>query len=230
VAAAAVSLALLLGDGSSSPRRSSDLVCRPPSVPRATLLLFHPGGFVAGTAREFRRECELFAHRGYLAVSVEYSHKFVPAVHDAMSRAHAFGAAAHRARRPIFAYGVSAGGSFAAMLAARGEVDAGFSFAGVYDIAAWASTPSYIRSMGTTRAELVRLSPLNLPLTRPAPLLIAHNPHDIVAPYKPAVRMAHRSRRFRLQTVRRPVNGYAAHLAHPIAPALAFFSRHRGAP
>jgi hypothetical protein len=71
---------------------------------------------------------------------------------------------------------------------------------------------------------------VNLPLTRPAPLLIAHNPHDIVAPYKPAVRMAHRSRRFRLQTVRRPVNGYAAHLAHPIAPALAFFSRHRGAP
>ena len=224
------------GDGDSAstrvgPRAQGDLTCRPTGRPRATLLLFHPGGFATGTARDFSKECQLFARHGYLAVSVDYSHTLARGVRDAESRARKLAAAAHHHQRPVFAYGISAGGTFAATLAARDEVDAAFAFAGVYDIAKWADgNKAFIRSIGATPAQLVRLSPVNLPLRRPAPLLIVHNQHDIVAPYDAAFRMARRSGRFTLHTLRRPVNGYAAHIPHPIAPALAFFKLHRRAP
>jgi hypothetical protein len=205
-----------------------DLVCAPKSRPKATVMLFHPGGFISGRATDFTRECHFFATHRYLAVSISYPRQLGPAIHEAESRARSLGVPAHKAHRPVFAYGLSAGGTFAATLAARGDVDAAFSYAGIYDIAMWTrANPSYLRSLEVTRAQLIRLSPVNLKLTHPSPLLIAHNPHDIVAPYTAALRMARRSSRFGLMTLRRPANGYAAHILHPLTPALAFYEQHR---
>jgi hypothetical protein len=202
----------------------ADLTCPPVGRVRATVLLFHPGGFIGGAGKDMVRECQTFARHGYLAVSIDYSHKLGAAMREATSRARRLRRSAHRAHRPIFAFGFSAGGTFAATLAARGEVDAAYAYAGIYDIAAWVhGSPPYIKKMGSTPAEVARLSPVNAPLRKPSLLLIDHNTHDIVAPYRAARRMARRSRSFVLHTRRRPTNGYAAHIAHPIRPALAFF-------
>lgn len=201
-----------------------DLTCRPSGTPRATLMLLHPGGFVEGRARDMAGECHEFARHGYLTVSIDYPHRFFPALRDLRERARGLRAEAHG---PLFAYGLSAGGSYAALLAERGDVDAAFSYAGVYDIGAWAApNPRLIPAMGTTRSQLDRASPVAQPLLHPSPLLIAHNPADIVAPYRDAVRLSRRSPQFRLRTYRRPANGYAAHILHPVTPALEYFSRH----
>jgi acetyl esterase/lipase len=224
VVGAVLAAVLILGNPAPA---NADLVCKPASTPRATVLLFHPGGFVEGNGRDFKSECHEFAADGYLAVSIDYSHKLQPAIRDAHERARSLGATAHREHRSIFAYGLSAGGAFAARLANHGEVDAAFVYAGVYDIAGWVGTNTKLqKAMGVTKAQMVSLSPINEPIDHPSPLLVAHNPHDIVAPYKVAVRMARRSPQYHLRTYRHPTNGYAAHIAHPVSPALSFFQRH----
>jgi acetyl esterase/lipase len=223
IVAAAV---LVLSLGGADPARA-DLICKPGTTPRATVMLFHPGGFVSGTSDGLKSECDAFARDGYLTVSVEYPKRFFPAVERATSLARSLRRTARAAQRPLFAYGLSSGGTFAALLAERGEVDAAFSFAGVYDVAAWAGpNKPLLEAMDVSVGQLAGHAPIDVPLRRPAPLLLEHNSHDAIAPYRAAVKLARRSPRFELRTLRRPANGYAAHIAHPVAPALRWFARH----
>jgi acetyl esterase/lipase len=225
---AVVAIVLAVSGDDDGPTTTGDVVCEPQGEPVATVLLFHPGGFVGGRAEDLRPECDAFAHDGYRAVSVEYSYEFGQALKDVAERARRYG----KQDTPLFAYGLSSGGTYAAMLAERGDVDAAFSYGGVYDIAAWVGrgNQELLDEMGATTEELDRASPLNAPLKDPARLLIGHNPDDVIAPYAAATRMAGRSKQFRLRTFREPANGYAAHTIHPTAAALAYFRQKLEAP
>jgi hypothetical protein len=224
-AATAIAAAIVLSVGSAAPARA-DLVCKPAGHPRATILMFHAGGFISGSGQDMTNECHAFARNGYLTVGVDYSRRYFPAVNDASARVRSYRHGADTAHRPLFAYGLSAGAAFAALLAERGEVDAAFTGSGVYDVAAWARpNPKLMKIMGVTAASLAGKTPVDVPLSHPAPRMILHNRHDAVAPFGPALRVARRSKRFGLHTLEQPTNGYAAHILQPTGVALAYFNR-----
>jgi pimeloyl-ACP methyl ester carboxylesterase len=101
------------------------------SASLATVLLIHGGGFVSGTpatmnpwVRDFR------AHRIY-AVSVPYP------LGDVAVATRFVGRIADRVKGPAFAYGLSAGGTIAANLAATGRVDGAVNAIGPTNLTTW---------------------------------------------------------------------------------------------
>jgi fermentation-respiration switch protein FrsA (DUF1100 family) len=88
-------------------------------------------------------------------------------------------------RGRVYAYGTSAGGTLAALLAGDGLVSAAVAKAPISDLVGWrwplsAYGPDYYESIGTTIADRFRLSPLRRPARRP--LLIVHGQGDRVVP------------------------------------------------
>jgi dienelactone hydrolase len=118
-----------------------------------------------------------------------------------LAEARAAAAAARRQRRRVLALGFSAGGGYAASLAASRSVDAAVALAPVVDYATW-GTPMSWAVVGVVGLDQRRaLSPNRLYTRRSAPLRIVHARHDPSAPLAPVRRFAGRWPRVRLRVV-----------------------------
>jgi pimeloyl-ACP methyl ester carboxylesterase len=85
----------------------------------------------------------------------------------------------------VYAYGTSAGGTLAALLAGDGLVSAAVAKAPPTDLLGWqwplsAYGPDYYQRIGLTLAARRRLSPLRRPAHHP--LLVVHGRHDQIVP------------------------------------------------
>jgi pimeloyl-ACP methyl ester carboxylesterase len=120
-------------------------------------------------------------------------------------------AARHEARRlgtlyrgRVFAYGTSAGGTLAELLAGDGLVSAAVAKAPISDLVGWrwpltAYGPTYYESIGASTSDLYRLSPLRRPARRP--LLIVHGRRDRIVPLGMSRRYAAKFKRAHLWVV-----------------------------
>lgn len=104
----------------------------------------------------------------------------------------------------LFAYGSSAGGTLAALLAGDGMVRAAVAKAPPSDLLGWdwplrAYGPDYRLRIGADPVALRRLSPLRRPARRP--LLIVHGDRDAVVPVAQSEAFAAKFRRVHLHAV-----------------------------
>lgn len=110
------------------------------------------------------------------------------AIADARAMARALSARYGRAK--VFAYGSSAGGTLATLLAARGEVSAAVSSSGLYDLRHWPWATEYrgdeyLHSIGASWEVRQRVSPVRHRLRCPA--LLLHGSWDPVVPVTQAL-------------------------------------------
>lgn len=183
---AALGLALTLA-GSQSAR--ADEYCQKTADPIASVLVIHGGAWMGGEAKDVRDICARLAGMNYRARSLEYPLWTVPGSIDYAQRA----AREESARgRPVYATGISAGGSIAAYLAVRSEVDGAVAVAPLSDFVDWRPyKPGFWESLGMTLAMRQRLSPYRN-ITAPARLRIIHSRDDRVVPYEQSARMVGR--------------------------------------
>lgn len=115
-------------------------------------LLFHQGGFVHGGDDQMRQQRKVARRRGFKPVRVDYTlGDLGAAVRDAKRSADKYGP-----RRKVVAYGESAGGALAALLASRGKVDAAVTYSGPNNLAKWFGGRG--DQLGSSRAQQRRWS------------------------------------------------------------------------
>lgn len=115
----------------------------------------------------------------------------------------------------LYAYGSSAGGTLAALLAGDGMVRAAVAKAPPTDLLGWtwplrAYGPDYRARIGADPSDLRRLSPLRRPARRP--LLLVHGDRDAVVPVAQSEAMAAKFRRVHLWVVK---GGHRVERARP---------------
>jgi acetyl esterase/lipase len=189
------------GSGSSYPTRAveyHDVTCRPAGAPRAALVYLHGGGFlVGGTDVWLREQCEPFASAGYVTTAVDYPIRELGADPPRFSYRRTLRQVIRAANAlaeaclPVFAYGESAGGNIAEMLAVRDRIAGSVAVAAPSDLLTWATeNREYWRLLGMTRRERRDASPLHRIGPRPRPLLMLHSPADEVVPIDQSRRLA----------------------------------------
>lgn len=166
------------------------------------LLLIHGGSFL-GEDPSFEALTEAPAlAAGFVPHYVEYPLGDMPAAVRAVR------AEAARLRRtaagPVYAYGSSAGGTLAALLAGDGLVDAAVAKAPPSDLPTWqwplgAYGPDYLERIGLSPELARRLSPLRRPARRP--LLLVQGRRDAVVPPAMSEAFAAKFRRVHLWAV-----------------------------
>ena len=135
---------------------------------RPVVLLFHAGGFVFDDPGRMAMPIEVARGVDFDVSYVDYPLFDLPG---------AIAAAEQRARqlradgREVFAYGESAGGTLAALLAQRGLVDAAATYSPVADMRSFANhlaePEEYIELIGADRRVLRDASPVLHPSARP---------------------------------------------------------------
>ena len=175
-----------------------DITCATSDAPRAALVYLHGGGFLMGGTDEWLRDhCEPFARAGYLTTAVDYPIRELGPEASRFSYRRALRRVLRAVRRltekdlPVFAYGESAGGNLAEMLAVRDRVAGAVAVAAPADLLTWASdNRAYWSFLGMSRAERRRSSPLYRIGPRARPLLLLHSPSDDVVPLDQSRRLA----------------------------------------
>jgi acetyl esterase/lipase len=157
--------------------------------PRAIVLLIHGGGFVAGTPH-LRPLADRLRAEGLCARSVGYRLDGDPvhAIHDVRAQV----VREQRRGRRVYLYGLSAGATIAASLAARGKVAGAVAVAPVTDFGRYHGNP-IARARQATR--LLRR------VHHPAPLLVVHGRDDTVVPFETSVAFVARDPQARLLAV-----------------------------
>lgn len=175
-----------------------DITCPSSDVPRAALVYLHGGAFIVGGTDDWLREqCQPFARAGYLTTAVDYPIRELRPGAPPFSYRRALRRVLRAVRRltathlPVFAYGESAGGNLAEMLAVRDRVAGAVAVAAPADLLTWAAdNRMYWRLLGMSRAERRRSSPLYRIGPRARPLLLLHSPSDDVVPLDQSRRLA----------------------------------------
>ena len=172
--------------------------------PKATVLVLRAGAWILGTVDNAVPDCRYFAARGYDAVAVDYPFTYFASLAAARSDA----AAARAKRLPVYAFGYSAGGNLAAMLAVQGDVTAAVDVAGPVNMVDWLMAqerayPAYPACLGLVSVHARRrASPYFRYNARHAhPLLLMHSRADEVVPYAESRALARRGG-YRLTTLR----------------------------
>jgi acetyl esterase/lipase len=172
--------------------------------PKGTVLVLRAGAWILGTVDNAVPDCRYFAARGYDAVAVDYPYKYFASLAAARSDA----ATARAKRLPVYAFGYSAGGNLAAMLAVRGDVTAAVDVAGPVNMVDWLmaqerACPIYPACLGLVSVHARRrASPYFRYSARLArPLLLMHSHADEVVPYAESRALAHKGG-YRLMTLR----------------------------
>jgi len=98
---------------------------------RPILLTLHPGAFVFGSAEDMTVADGIAEEMGFEPVPVEYPLANLPA---AVAQVEEMARRYDASGREVFAYGESAGGTLAALLAQRGQVEASATYAQVTDL------------------------------------------------------------------------------------------------
>jgi acetyl esterase/lipase len=172
--------------------------------PKGTVLVLRAGAWILGTVDNAVPDCRYFAARSYDAVAVDYPFTYFASLAAARSTA----AAARSKRLPVYAFGYSAGGNLAAMLAVQGNVTAAVDIAGPVNMVDWLmaqerANPMYPTCLGLASIHARRrASPYFRYNARLAhPLLLMHSRADEVVPYAESRALARRGG-YRLMTLR----------------------------
>jgi acetyl esterase/lipase len=195
--------------GSAGAASANDVVCSPDAPARASVLYFHAGGFVMGQAEDPGNVdiCNEFAARGYETRVVEYPLNDLPgAVRAARSAA--------RQHHADFAVGDSAGGTLAALLAVDGTVGGAATFAAPMDLLTWPEDPGRWRPLGASRRERAAASPYRNISRQAAPMLVMHDPGDVVVHFDQATRFVRRLDSARLVRVHGETYGHTWQALH----------------
>lgn len=181
VAILGVALALAVGPSAHAAVGSGLAV---PRKPPPQLLLIHGGSFLFDDALfQARTKAQAIA-AGFAPHYLSYPLGDLPGAVTA-AREEAARLRARFGRDVVYAYGSSAGGTLAALLAGDGLVSAAVAKAPPTDLVGWewplsAYGSAYYEEIGAEPATLLRLSPLRRPMTRP--LLVLQGRADQVVP------------------------------------------------
>ena len=160
--------------GTGLPKR--DVRCGDRGAAR-TLIALHPGAFwIAYTKPYLQAFCRRMEGGGFRVVAVAYP----PNTRLALARVRRLAVAERRRGRRVFAYGESAGGTYAEMLALAGRVDAAVAVAAPSDLLEWeAGNLEYWQGlMRMTPAQRRAASPMYHLSAAAAPLLLVHSRDD----------------------------------------------------
>jgi acetyl esterase/lipase len=172
---------------------AADVRCAPArQPPRRAVVLLHAGGFwIDAPARTLRAMCGPWTAAGFETVAVDYPARDFAGALRASRRA------AERLRsraRHVVAYGESAGGTLADLLALEGRVDAAATVAAPTDLLAWNRGNGFYwhDTMHMTVAQRRHGSPALRRVRRRPPILLLHSPGDEVVPLDQSVALARR--------------------------------------
>jgi pimeloyl-ACP methyl ester carboxylesterase len=175
--------ALALAGGPSTPAAAGGGL-PPHSGPLRQLLLIHGGSFLFDDPYfQARTEAPAIA-AGFAPHYLSYPLEDLPGAVVA-AREEAARLRERFGRNDVYAYGASAGGTIAALLAGEGLVSAAVAKAPPSDLVRWewplsAYGPDYYERIGASPAARRRLSPLRRPMARP--LLVVQGRADRVVP------------------------------------------------
>ncbi len=161
----------------------------PPEVGRGSsvtphLIMIHGGSFLFEDPTFRSRTAGVARAAGFVPHYLSYPLGDLPAAVLA-ARDEAARLRAKYGRASVYAYGTSAGGTLAALLAGDGLVAAAVAKAPISDLLAWqwplgAYGPDYFEQVGMTPEAMRRLSPLRRRAI--SPLLILHGRRDRIVP------------------------------------------------
>jgi acetyl esterase/lipase len=170
-----------------------DVWCAASEGVRGGVILLHAGAFSIDVAPwQLREMCEPWVREGFDAVAVRYPLRdYAGAVRASRRAARAM--RGHVRPRPVIAFGESAGGTLAALLAVRGEVGAAAVVAAPTNLVAWrrGDREYWHGVMGMSLAQRRRGSPI-FGIRRRPPVLLLHSPDDVVVPIAQSVSFAAR--------------------------------------
>ena len=195
-------LALAVAGGPSA-RAVADGGASPPRGPLPQLLLIHGGSFLFEDPYfQARTEAPAIA-AGFVPHYLSYPLEDLPGAVMA-AREEAARLRERFGRDDIYAYGSSAGGTLAALLAGDGLVSAAVAKSAPSDLVGWewplsAYGPDYYEEIGANPDERRRLSPFRRPMTRP--LLVVQGRADRVVPLAMNQAFAAKFRRVHLWVV-----------------------------
>lgn len=208
----------------------------PPEVGRGSsaaphLLLIHGGSFLFEDPTFRSRTVGAARAAGFVPHYMRYPLGAMPAAVLA-ARAEAARLRTRYGRAAVFAYGSSAGGALAALLAGDGLVAGAVAKAPISDLLAWewplgAYGPDYFEQIGMSPEARRRLSPLRRHAI--SPLLILHGRRDRIVPLAMSGEYAVKFRRVRLWVVQ---GGHHAERSRPqlLHRALHWLTRLAAAP
>jgi len=185
--------------GAELPKR--DVRCGDRGAARGTLIALHPGAFwIAYTKPYLQAFCRRMAGGGFRVVAVAYP----PNTRLALARVRRLAAAERRRGRRVFAYGESAGGTYAEMLALAGRVDAAVAVAAPSDLLEWeaGNLDFWQGLMKMTPAQRRAASPMYHLSARAAPLLLVHSRGDRTVGFEQSLQLHRAAPRTRLLEVR----------------------------
>lgn len=128
---------------------------------KPVVLTLHPGGYYLYDASMMAAVDASFEAQGFKAVAVDYTKGDIEAGWRDVKAA-----AGDYPRRRVYAYGESAGGGFAAMLAAKGLIDGAVVLSPLIDLRPWGRDYGD-RFNCTTRTCWQRYSPSRMPARAP---------------------------------------------------------------
>ena len=181
-----------------------------PEGARVHVIVIHGGSFILGDPGMTADTCEAFGNRGWRVTNLSYP------LGDLVGAEAALRGAADNARRHsgvTLAYGESAGGGLAALMAARGWVDGAFAWAPVSDLARWKSEsrPGFVNwapFRDSSTATLRRVSAVRWAGRRSAPLMVTHGRDDDLVPVAQSRRL---KARWPSMTLREVSGGHLPH-------------------
>jgi acetyl esterase/lipase len=189
--AALVSWLVLAAPAAASPAVDANAGARKP-----ILLLIHGGGFAFNDPTWMDEAARVAAARGFRPVQLEYTLWNLPRALDDAKRA----AKRYASRGPLFAYGESAGGTLAALVARPGRARAAVAYAPVSNLVHWlGDQPAVLEDLRATRADLRRGSPALRPATRPILAMVPE--HDSIVSSRDTYRWATQDPLVRARTV-----------------------------
>jgi acetyl esterase/lipase len=188
---AAVALVTVAGCGSNPIERPAKQV---------TVLFMHGGAWAGGSPAELEPLAAQYRSLGYNAVSIEYrdgNNDIVHLIDNVQAQV-----SKYRSNGPVVLYGVSAGGTLAAALAAAGKVDGAVVIGGPTDLPAWSSNPyraflarQVLDALGMKRDEFREASPIRRLSDRPAPQLLQYGDRDQFVPFEQGATYARAARK-----------------------------------
>lgn len=154
---------------------------------RATVLFLHGGAWVGGTPAELEPLAAKYRTLGYNAISVNYrdgDNNILHLIDNVQAEV-----SKHQDKGPVVLYGVSAGGTLAAALAANGKVDGAVVIGAPTDLPTWSANPyqgslarKVLNALGMTPAQVREASPIGRLSGRPAPQLLQYGDSDEFVP------------------------------------------------
>src|SRR5215207_5503296 len=165
-----------------------------------TVLMLHGGGFIGGSPGSVQPLADDLRAAGYNAIAVDYRSEnptgnVLGEIATVRKRVMEF-----EERGPVIAYGVSAGGTLAAALAAQGEVAGAVVAGGPTDLVNWIGlsplpTPQFWRRMGMSTAARRLASPIYRLNGDQSPQLLLYGDIDLLVPVEQGLSYQRAARR-----------------------------------